>query len=567
MIQSEIIPQGNDGYYHPKNEDEVVALVKYAVANKLQIRARGASHSTAHSIFTDPVSGLPENMTLTTTPPAGPNLNLAMDNMIGLEWVEESEGIVDVEAGIHLGLDPYDPIGNSTLDNSLLYQLFQKGWGINDLGGITHQTVSGFTATGSSGGSLIHELDNVTGFRVVDGTGNASWIWETDPIFPAMSVSVGLLGIVTKVRLKCVPAFTISGQEVTAPPTGPDCPIDLFGPGNGARPSMRQFLERTPYSRMMWWPQAGGERVVIWQADRHDSPPPPGYDPVPYQEFTTDLTGWLKQLLGSIFFVLLGNKRLGNIVSKLGRNYRRFCQCVARMWQPSLKALAPLAAAVVTVVAAVLLLLPTLIFIAAPWLLRSIFPSALNLLQPMSNGKPTMFNDYYWRSLPMDNTADDVLLGTEFTEIWIPIQYTQQCMNLFNDLFNAPNSAAVGYYSTEIYGTKANSHWLSPAFSDGSDEYKDGVVRFDVFWFRGNEGQPNVEGGFYQQYWDMLRANNIPFRFHWGKFIPAYDFQDWADFYRASWPKFDDFMTLRQERDPNGVFFTTYWRLRLTGSA
>ena len=41
-------------------------------------------------------------------------------------------------------------------------------------------------------------------------------------------------------------------------------------------------------------------------------------------------------------------------------------------------------------------------------------------------GKPTLFDDYYWRSLPMDNTADDILLGTEFTEIWVPLQYTQR---------------------------------------------------------------------------------------------------------------------------------------------
>lgn len=566
MEQSGIIPKGNDGYYHPKNEEEVIALVKYAATNKLLIRARGASHSTAHSIFTDPVDGKPVNMTLTTTPPAGPNLNLAMDGMIALDWIDKDNGIVEAEAGIHLGVDPYDPIGTSTPENSLLDQLFVQGWGINDLGGITHQTVSGFTATGSSGGSLIYELDNVIGFRVVDGSGHASWIEEADPLFPAMSVSVGLLGIITKVRLRLNKTFYVTGQEVTTPPTGPDCPIDLFGRGDAARPSMQKFLEETPYSRIMWWPQKGGERVVIWQATRSDTPPPQPF--VPYQEFTTDLSGWIKQLLGSVFFVLLGNSKFGDIVSKLTRNYVRFYQCVADMFSQNKVSMPELLAAVATILVALFLLLPTLIFIAFPSWLQALFPLALGLLQPMTGTKkPTSFADNYWSSLPMDNTADDVLLGTEFTEIWIPIQYTQQCMNLLSGLFDAPNSPAVGYYSTEIYGTKANSHWLSPAYSDGSDEYKDGVVRFDVFWFRGNEGEPNVKGGFYQQYWDLFRAHDIPFRFHWGKFIPAYDFQDWADFYRASWPKFDDFMRVREERDPHGIFFTEYWRKRLTGHA
>lgn len=565
MTQPGMIPKGPDGYYHPKNEDEVIALVKYAATNKLQIRTRGASHSTAHSIFTDPVDGKPVNKTLTTTPPSGPNLNLAMDRMIALDWIDEAEGIVEAEAGIHLGLDPYDPIGESTLDNSLLYQLHQKGWGLRDLGGITHQTVSGFTATGSSGGSLIYELDNVIGFRVVDGTGTASWIEKSDPVFPAMSVSVGLLGVITKIRLRLNRTFYITGEEVTTP-TGPDCPIDLFGPGDAARPSLRKFLEDTPYSRMMWWPQKGGERVVIWQATPSYTPPAEPF--VPYQEFTTDLAGWAKQLLGSVFFVLLGGSTVGETVAKLARNYGRFCGCVARMWSATLGPLAWLPAAIVTALIALLLLLPTLVFIAAPSLLAKLFPAALNLLQPMTGtGPPTRFSDYYWRSLPMDNTADDILLGTEFTEIWIPIQYTQQCMTLLNDMFVDKGVAAIGYFSTEIYGTKANGAWLSAAYSDGMDEYKDGVVRFDVFWFRENPGEPNSPTGFYRQYWDLFRDNGIPFRFHWGKFIPAYDFPEWAAHYRSSLPMFDKFMEVRQARDPDNVFFTTYWQQRLLGHA
>lgn len=568
MAQADIIPKGADGYYHPKNEDEVIALVKYAAANKLLIRVRGASHSTALSIFTDPVDGKPVNKTLTRRPPVGPNLNLSLDQMIALHWIDEKGGIVEAEAGIHLGEDPYDPIGVSTLGNSLLHQIFEKGWGINDLGGITHQTVSGFTATGSAGGSLIYELDNVIGFRVVDGTGNASWIEKSDPIFPAMSASVGLLGIVTMVRLKLNPTFNIFGQEVTTPPTQPECPIDLFGPGGAAKPSMRKFLEDTPYSRILWWPQKGAERVVIWQAVRRDGVQSGAFTPVPYQEFDTNLLGWIEQLLGSIFFVLLGNRNPFAIVAKLARNYARFCHCLARMWSASIGPLAWLPAAIVTLVLALLLLVPTLIFMLFPPLLTALFPTALDILQPMTGtGKPTLFEDYYWRSLPMDNTADDILLGTEFTEIWIPIQHTERCMNLLNDMFVDKGVPATGYYSTEIYGSKRSEAWLSPAYSDGSDEYKDGVVRFDVFWFRENPGEPNSDTGFYRQYWDLFLANGIPFRFHWGKFIPKYDFPFWAEHYRKSLPKLEAFLKVREARDPDGVFFTQYWRERLTGHA
>lgn len=562
MVLQGIIARGPDGYFHPSDEDEIIALVKHAAANKLQIRVRGASHSTAWSIFTDPVDGEPPNKTLNRRPPSGPNLDVAMDRMNGLTWIDEAKGVVEAEAGIHLGADPYDPIGVATLENGLLFQLFQKGWGINDLGGITHQTISGFTATGSAGGSLKFDMDNVAAVRIVDGAGTASWIDRDDPIFGAVAVSMGLLGIVTKVRLRLNATFVIDGNEVTTRTTATDCPIDLFGPGHATAPSMRQFLEKTDYSRVLWWPQKDVDRVVIWQATRQEGPPPPERETVPYQEFTPDLPGWAEQLGAGIFYLLLGNRGFA-VVPKLLGAYERFVVCVAAMWSGGV--LARAAATTIAAIFAAVLAVPTLVFILFPTLLKALVPTILNFFQPIGEGQS--FHDHYWRSLCMDNTADDILLGTEFTEIWVPIGYTEQCMNLMKDLFEQGGVPAMGFYSTEIYGTRASTAWLSPAYSDGADEYKDGVVRFDIFWYRGNEGEPNMTGGFYQQYWDLFVRSGIPFRFHWGKFIPAYDLGSWADHYRRSLPRFDDFMKLRQQRDPNDIFFTRYWRERLTGHA
>jgi D-arabinono-1,4-lactone oxidase len=559
------IVKGSDGYYHPATEDDVISLVKYAVANNLQIRARGASHSTAWSIFTDPVGGKPENKTLNRRPPAGPNINLAMDLMKGLEWLDEAAGIVEAEAGIHLGKDPYDPIGEASLDDSLLYQLFEKNWAINDLGGITHQTISGFTATGSAGGSLKFDLDNVIAIRIVDGTGTPAWIERSDPTFGAFAISMGLLGIVTKIRLKLSPTFRVEGQEITTSTAPADCPIDLFGPGTGGKPSLQAFLEKQDYARVLWWPQKGAERVVIWQASRVETAPPPGFVPVPYEEFSQDLGGWAEQLFGAVFFTLLGNSGFGQVMPKLIRAYARFAACLGLAWGGGAPAMA--AASALAVVAAVILFLPAVFFICFPQVLKAFFPTALDVFQPITTGKPTLFNDYYWRSLCMDNSADDILMGTEFTEIWVPIQYTERCMNLLNGMFAQKGAVGTGFFSTEVYATLPSRAWLSPSYSDGSDEYKDGVVRFDVFWYRGNAGQPNLEGGFFQQYWDLFTANGVPIRFHWGKFIPAYEFPAWAEHYRTSLPRFDDFMALRQARDPNDVFFTRYWRERFTGHA
>ena len=64
---------------------------------------------------------------------------------------------------------------------------------------------------------------------------------------------------------------------------------------------------------------------------------------------------------------------------------------------------------------------------------------------------------------------------------------------------------------------------------------------------------------------DLLLTKNVPFRFHWGKFVPYYDFPTWAAYYKANLPKFQDFLDLRTQRDPDNVFFTTYWQQTLLG--
>jgi hypothetical protein len=97
----------------------------------------------------------------------------ALDKYAGWRVKDEERKLVEADAGVHLGADPSDPTGGATLEASLLHGLWkERGWTISDTGGITHQTVSGFTATGSSGGSLQFSVnDNLWGFRAIDGTG------------------------------------------------------------------------------------------------------------------------------------------------------------------------------------------------------------------------------------------------------------------------------------------------------------------------------------------------------------------------------------------------------------
>jgi len=556
------IPRGEDGFYHPSSEADIVALVEYARATKRQIRCRGAAHSVAQAIYTDPGPGDPPvpNKVSVESPPEGPHLNVMLDRLTRFAWVDERAGIVEVEAGIHLGPDPYDPTHTASLENSLLHQAFARGWGLQDLGGITHQTVGGFTATGSAGGSLTHDLaDNILAFRLVDGRGLARWIDRADEAFGGVALSLGLLGIVTRVRLQLNRTYNITGEQTTTPVDGAACPIDLFGPGDASRPSLERFLETTPYTRLLWWPQRKAKRVVIWQA-RRTAATDTGL--TPYREFDGTVGGQLEQMGGAILYTLLGNRGLFRPLKKLVRDARQFRRNVRRILSRSVGALlGGLAAALLAALAAVVTLPVVLFFGVFKPLLRALFPRMLGFFQPMSKGKPVTFHDYYWRSLPMDNTACDVLLGTEFTELFVPLPYTERAMRLLETWFDAHGAAATGYYSTELYAGFRSTHWMHPAHASG--EYERGCCRFDFFWYTNNEGMPNVRGGFFQQFWDLFRDNGIPFRLHWGKYLPDFDHGAWAAYYRSQLPRWDDFLILRSRLDPDGIFLTDYWKRHL----
>lgn len=561
MPTDQIINKGSDGFYHPVNEEQIVALVNYARSNKLKIRCRGAAHSVAWAIYTDS-RGIPNGVS-EQNPPDGPNVNVMLDQYNRLTWIDEAKGIIEVETGIHLGYDPEDPTHTSTLANSLLFQAFEKGWALSDLGGITHQTVGGFLSTGSAGGSLAYDLgENLAAFRVVDGLGNVRWVEkETDTdLFNALGVSLGLLGIITKVRFQLTPNYYIYGQQITTPTTKADCPVDLFGPGTQTKPSMQKYLENTPYTRMLWWPQKGVERVVIWEAVRGTAIPV--FDPIPFIEFAdVPFLTQVEQMFASILFTLLGNPGVVMPWKKLGRDYTQFHSNLKKLWSKKMGAfLAGLLSWIVTAITYVVgfflvVLLGTLRFILL-WL----YPKVIDILQPLTKkGKAQLFMDYMWRSLPMDNAADDILMGTEFTEMWIPIEHTERAMQLLDEHYRTKGTDGSGYYMTELYAGHESSFWMSPGH--GGPRF-----RIDPFWYINNAGVPDAKNGFYGMLWELFRSNDIPFRLHWAKFLPDYEHTQWAEYFRAQYPRWDDFMALRAERDPDGIFFNDYWRLHLIGS-
>jgi hypothetical protein len=491
-VESTTIKRQPDGFYHPKHEDEIGELIRFAITNDLKVRVRGAAHSSDRAaIYTGDFS----------SPPADDNdLNLILDKMNAVQF-DETKLLVMVQAGCHFGYDPLDPTGVSTLENSLIYQLQQRGWALPITGGIIRQTMGGFLSTGSSGGSLQYSLLNaITTIRVVDGSGNPREFHRSDDQddpFYAVGVSMGLLGIITSVTFQCMPTFNIAGTETTSGYS--DCKLNLFDPGDDGRPSGASFFETAEYGRMMWWPQKGIEKVLIWEAQRIAASP--DFKPRPYNEFVPVLgSEWPAQIAAGLLF------RLYSIVNPPG---------------PS-----------------------TLLGRVVVAVLKPLFPPIVNVFLASGAKGPQRFQDYWGDGIPMDNRVDYRLIPVQFSELWIPVARASEVMKKIRDYFRDHDLTQVGTFTVEVYATPRNIFWMSPAY--GED-----VIKYDMFWFPPNKGNPATD--FYPQFWKLLKE--FQFRPHWGKFLP-----DNATELKGLYPRWDDFMKLRDEMDPHQVFVTAYWR-------
>jgi D-arabinono-1,4-lactone oxidase len=547
-----VLALGEDGYFHPSTEEQIVELVRRASEKRRQVRVRGSGHTYPNSaIVTDRGPG-----------GSGDDINVLLDKYRAIQWIDSQQGIVQVQAGCHLSIDPYDPA--STVEEGLLYQLDQKGWALTTLGGISHQTVAGFLSTGSSGGTVKwHISDNVIGIRLIDGTGR---IWELSreqdaDAFNAAGVSMGLLGIISTITFKGVPRFNIVGQEAIT--TYDECAVDLFGPGAHGKPGLEQWLKEIEYGRIMWWPQEGLERVAVWQARR--IPWVPDFVPHPYRELGNSpelsgvMAGLLLTIIGNLDDLSVVPSKLGGLMDQLERSLtddlhrRGFGKIVGG-------ALAHLVKGILKASVWGLMHFPGMGLVARSLkahlgaIIATLYDKFVPLDRKARQGKPQDFQDYGWSGLPMDNGVDDQLVPSWFSEIWVPISRVGAMVNTLKQHFEKGGLAATGTYSFEIYASKGNSFWMSPSY--GSED----IARIDCLWFGNNAGDPVK---FYEPYWELLKP--LGFRLHWGKFLPddPLPTKRWARYFSERYRHWDDFMTLRTKLDPHNIFLTQYWREHL----
>ncbi|MDQ5808680.1 MAG: hypothetical protein M3320_08400, partial [Actinomycetota bacterium] len=530
-MSSDPLVAADDGFHHPASEDDLVALVRLAYREGRQLRVRGAAHSNSHAIYTDPLDM--QNRVLWQQPPPGDGINVMLDRYTGWRVVDEGRRLVEADAGIHLGADPGDPTGHGTLESSLLWNLHERGWTLFDTGGITHQTVSGFTATGSAGGSLQATANrNLYAFRIIDGRGDVHEVTRDDPAFAAMCPNLGLLGVVSKVTLECTETFNVSGQEAAT--TLDACAVDLFGDGGDGRPSLEAFFRGAQFARIEWWPQRGAERALVWQCQQ--MPPQPGFRPTRYQRFGDHPER--TQYFVSVLFTILGNlDDLSKAKGKLEDDFDKLDLVLEELARAKdlgrggkLLAWFISHAIELGVDTAITMLEPVAGIVKET--IPEFFPKLIDVFVPLDEekpgtrkGEPNSFRDLGYLGLPMDNAVDDTLMATQFTEIWIPLPRTRETMTILRDYFAEPKDdddayRRTGTYAWELYASEPSPFWLNAAYSDGQDEWREGAFRVDPYFFAENSGDP--ADTLFKPVWELLRDRGIPFRLHWGKFQPNY---------------------------------------------
>ncbi len=168
----------------PGDEAALVALVRRAAEERRTVRAVGAGHSSSPLVETTDVL-------------------VSLEKFQGLEWHDAQTQRATLGAGM-------------TLKNAG-EELLRVALAMHNLGDVNVQTVAGAIATGThgSGETLPNLATMLVGGRMVTGTGEiVEFSFEREPeLTCAARVSLGVIGILTRVQLQLLPAYRLHRQE------------------------------------------------------------------------------------------------------------------------------------------------------------------------------------------------------------------------------------------------------------------------------------------------------------------------------------------------------------------
>jgi L-gulono-1,4-lactone dehydrogenase len=205
--------------YWPRTAEAIADAIQDAASSGLTVRALGSGHS-----FT----------------PAAATSGAALDlsGWTGVLSADAEAGLVTVRSGTTL--------------RSLNTALDLLGLAMPNLGDIDAQTIAGAISTGThgTGARLGGIATQVTALDLVlaDGTTVSCSADEHPDLFAAARVSLGALGVISTVTLRCVPAFVLAADER---------PMPLAE----VTARLGEFAEKNDHFEFFWFPY-GGKTLV-----------------------------------------------------------------------------------------------------------------------------------------------------------------------------------------------------------------------------------------------------------------------------------------------------------------
>lgn len=164
----------------PSTEEELIELIKRANRENRKIRVVGSYHSWTHLVVAE-------------------DILISLDNWQGVVHLDKENGWAEVKAGTKL--------------HRLTNELHQVGYALENLGDIDVQSVAGALSTGTHGtgknfGTLATQLLEIT---IITGNGDLITCSESQnvEIFKAAQISMGALGIISRIKLKIVPQYKL----------------------------------------------------------------------------------------------------------------------------------------------------------------------------------------------------------------------------------------------------------------------------------------------------------------------------------------------------------------------
>lgn len=168
--------------------DELSAAILRAREHGERVRAVGSGHSFSDLCKTD-------------------GTMVRLDGMASVLEVDASSGLVKVQAGMSI--------------HELSRRLTEHGLALENLGDIDVQTISGAisTATHGTGAKLRNISSQVVALTLVLADGSVLECSQEKDLetFKAAQVSLGVLGVIADVTLRCVPSFQLRGVDAPAP--------------------------------------------------------------------------------------------------------------------------------------------------------------------------------------------------------------------------------------------------------------------------------------------------------------------------------------------------------------